>query len=89
MEDFKIYNVIGWIEGRIETFDDTNNSDAIRINECKEILPLKLSHFSPCKYVPYRLNSCFMIFISLKKEEKQKLIWKGHITSKNTIFYIN
>lgn len=38
MEDFKIYNVIGWIEGRIETFDDTNNSDAIRINECKEIL---------------------------------------------------
>lgn len=51
-------------------------------NECREILPLKLSHFSPCKYVPYRLNSCFMVFISSKNEEKQKLIWKGHITSK-------
>lgn len=37
-KDFKIYNVIGFIEGRIDSFDDSNPYDAVRISENKKIL---------------------------------------------------
>lgn len=38
MNDKKIYNVIGFIEGRIDSLDKENNIDSIRISEDKEIL---------------------------------------------------